>query len=57
MMAGQYIEPNGRPDQPSPAVIDRASQENTWELVEAPVLQAPTAILKSPASIEVPCYP
>lgn len=56
-MAGQQIEPDGRPSQPFPAIIDRASQEKTWELVEALVLQAPTAILKTTARIEVPCYP
>lgn len=49
-MSGQYIEPNGRPGKPSPALLDRESQEKTWALAEALVLQAPTAILRKAGS-------
>jgi NAD(P)-dependent dehydrogenase (short-subunit alcohol dehydrogenase family) len=50
-MTGRYLEPDARPGKPSPALLDRDSQEKTWELAEALVLQAPTAKLKITASI------
>jgi hypothetical protein len=43
-MTGTYLDSNVRPADPAPAALDRANQEQAWELAFTLTNNAPTAI-------------